>query len=142
MMQEQQYELQSLLQLASSVAGTAEGASSFRTRAYQRSIPQSLCGYVLEGFMEPAQTAHGEEAAALLSTASQQNQAVDGGSHHVQLCSKGSEQWKQAIARPGLPLALQLLAALAKGHQVYDRHSRTMWVVKTFHAACTGKQNK
>ena len=34
------------------------------------------------------------------------------------LCGKGSEQWEKGIAMAGLPWALKLLAAFARGHQV------------------------
>ena len=34
------------------------------------------------------------------------------------LCNKGSEQWGRAISMAGLPWALQLLAAFARGHSV------------------------
>ena len=34
------------------------------------------------------------------------------------LCEKGSEQWAKGIGMAGLPWALQLLAAFARGHQV------------------------
>ncbi len=34
------------------------------------------------------------------------------------LCKKGSEQWGRAISMAGLPWALQLLAAFARGHPV------------------------
>ena len=34
------------------------------------------------------------------------------------LCGKGSEQWAKGIGMAGLPWALQLLAAFARGHQV------------------------
>ena len=35
------------------------------------------------------------------------------------LCERGSEQWAKGIAMAGLPWALQLLAAFARGHQVW-----------------------
>ena len=34
------------------------------------------------------------------------------------LCGRGSEQWARGIGMAGLPWALQLLAAFARGHQV------------------------
>lgn len=34
------------------------------------------------------------------------------------LCGRGSEQWAKGIGMAGLPWALQLLAAFARGHQV------------------------
>ena len=49
-----------------------------------------------------------------------QGQRAEGelGTQQGVLCKKGSEQWGRAISMAGLPWALQLLAAFARGHPV------------------------
>lgn len=58
-----------------------------------------------------------QEAAEAQTTQGQEEQ---GGADRQEggVCSKGSEQWGRAIAMAGLPWALQLMAAFARGHQV------------------------
>lgn len=46
--------------------------------------------------------------------------AEDGHEQEGILCKRGSEQWGKAVSMAGLPWALQLLAAFARGHQVTD----------------------
>ena len=49
---------------------------------------------------------------------STEGQAAAADKQETALCEKGSKQWAQGIAMAGLPWALQLLAAFARGHQV------------------------
>ena len=60
-------------------------------------------------------------------TGSNEGRAAAAGKQEAALCEKGSEQWVQGIGMAGLPWALQLLAAFARGHQVCF-HSRNSFV--------------
>ncbi len=61
-----------------------------------------------------------QQAVGNLDRQAEQSQKVAGDAHGQKgvLCKRGSEEWGRAIAMAGLPWALQLLAAIARGHQV------------------------
>lgn len=145
--QEQQYELQSFLRLAESMDEGKGLGGSFRTLVLQRDIPSKTARYLLASFTEIPPSEEGDEpgtekrdgdgaetgeeggvsrSAGQKSEAGEAEAGPSAGQKHegggeggaAPLCARGSEQWVKALEKPGVPMALQLLTALVKGHKV------------------------
>ena len=130
-MQEQQQELQSFLQLAESLDGSATSNSAFFQHVLDRRIPQQLARYMTGLFASQApsdetlDTDASEEGSSTDSHDELESDALGEASisaHSVAkpsvLCEVNSDQWKAASKRPGLLYALQLLRALVSHHEV------------------------
>jgi len=90
---------------SSSVQVAADAVVDFKQLVLQQGIPGRLSAYLLACFM----ASPSPEAAAAGST----DRATTA---EVQLLQPGTPVWTAAAARPGVPFALQLLTALARGH--------------------------
>lgn len=130
-LQEQQQELQSFLQLAESLDGQATSNSAFFQHVLDRRIPQQLARYMTGLFASQAtsdETSDPDASEEGSPTDSQDESESDASreaslsAHSVAqrsvLCEVNSDQWIAASKRPGLLYALQLLRALVSHHEV------------------------
>lgn len=123
-MQERRCELEAFLKLVQSLdSGAGSDAASFKTLTLARRIPHATADYLCSLFAKPAAdigAAKAPEAnrAPVNAAAEAPRAAAPRDAAEVDLCDKGSKQWAAGVAKPGVAVALQLLAALVKGHQV------------------------
>jgi hypothetical protein len=89
-------------------AAAAAAVADFKLLVLQQGVPVQLAVYLVACFTAEAPQA---QAGAAAGQQRQQEQR-----EVLMLLQPGTQAWAAAAARPGLPFALQLLAALAGGH--------------------------
>jgi hypothetical protein len=92
--------------VASQDAASGSTGAAFHAAALARGIPGTTAVHLLDLFADSAAAGLGGANAAGVPTPA----------------AIGGAAWAAAIARPSVPLALRLLAALVLGHQVNPLH--------------------